>query len=362
MNPEPPPAIAPPARLPSYSGQQLPINPSRARLAKGVIHDRILRTRHFTPVAHAGADRIDCAYLVTTGDAPYVVRQIGRLMDCAQRVVVLHTASCPAARDARFPAVEFIPFRGPLHESFLQRRSSSNPTLRWNRQFDIPSKRSHAITHAMAHGYSTIFLVDDDVLFRRSFVPTALALLRKGSDIVCSYSLYHPDISTLDRLRSVASGSPPEVTIGGNAVVLNVGPRLGLFPYVYNEDWLFLWSSMHYGAATITPIQTVLQRAPRPGRESLVRMEQFGELVVFMLFYENEARADLSRLRDESFITYSIQAYRRTVTELLQCSRSSALVLDALAAIEDITVADVRTFAEALESEIEQHYVNNTPH
>ncbi|MCO6436934.1 MAG: hypothetical protein J5J06_07590 [Phycisphaerae bacterium] len=323
---------------------------------KGVVRDSILRISHYTHLARDGQEKVDCAYLVTLGDSPHIPTQLARISRCANHVVVLHTVPCLAARDARFPGVEFILFRSDLHDQLLNRPSSRNPTLRWNQQFDLPSKRMYALEHATRAGYSMILLIDDDIVFRQSLIPSAVHLLRNGTDIACTYSLNHPDVSTLDRLYYAMTGAPPHVSISGNAVILRVSPRLGVFPYIYNEDWLFFWSSIKYGGAVVTPLQNVVQLAPREGRAALVQMEQFGELIVSMLFHPKNSCADLSLLQDRDFVVGYIEEYRAWVHELLRCPGHKDTVEAALAALAEVSSDDLRTFAARFEREVLEHY------
>lgn len=298
---------------------------------------------------------MDCAYLVTMGDSPHVAAQIRRLTVCSEQVVVLHTVDAdPLSRE--FPDVSFVRFAGQRHQTILEKPSSFNPTLTWNRTFDIPSKRSFAIEHAKRSGFEYVFLVDDDVLFRRTFVPSALDALRRGADIACSYALYYADVSTMERVRHEQTGEPPEVSISGNGMILKVGPRLGIFPYIYNEDWLFFWSSIRYGRARVEPVQNVTHRRPRPGRNTLVGMEQFGELVVFLLFFHDGANSELSRLQEIEFVRDGMAAYRSRLTVMLTGDEHGRIVEQALSAFDAIQASDVCDFSACLEREIKQHY------
>ncbi|MBK9121328.1 MAG: hypothetical protein IPM18_17250 [Phycisphaerales bacterium] len=323
---------------------------------KGVVRDSILQTADYTHVARNGQEKVDCAYLVTIGDSPHIPTQLARMSRCANHVVVLHTVPCLAATDARFQGVEFVLFRADLHHQLMNRPSSKNPTRRWNQRFDLPSKRMYALEHATRAGYSIILLIDDDIIFRQSLIPSAIHVLCNGTDIACTYSLIHADVSTLDRVYSAMTGTPPHVSISGNAVILKISPRLGIFPYIYNEDWLFFWSSIKHGGAVVTPLQTVVQRAPRKERVALVPMEQFGELIVSMLFHHKNSHADLSMLQDADFVAGCMEEYRDWVQGLLQCPGHEHTVEAALAALADVSSDDVRTFAARFESEVLEHY------
>lgn len=323
---------------------------------RGVINDRILRTRDYAHVSCDGSAKVDCAYLVTAGDSPYLTGQIRRLLRCSERVIVLHTVDRRMVSQADVRGAELVHISSELHGEMLKRPSSSNPTRHWNEKFDVPTKRSFAIDHARANGFGHILLVDDDILFRTSFVPSAIETLRNGADIACAYSLHHADVSTLERVRHELTGEPPEVSISGNAMVLKVGPTLGLFPYIYNEDWLFLWSSIRYGGARVTPIQDVAQRPPRPGRASLVRMEQFGELVIHLLFFHRGGATDLRQLRHEALVAEGLATYRELVHAMLSTSAHDMIIHDALSALDRIHTSDVCEFAARFEHEVEAHY------
>lgn len=326
---------------------------------KGVVYDRILGCRDYVHVSTSTHDVVDCTYVITLGTSPHLSGVVSRARRFSRRVMVLH--SLPITTDVvdgvkEEHSITFLHFGRELHEQVFRYGSSHNPTGSWSARFDIPSKRNFAINHARHSGFGVIMLIDDDVIFRNSFVSSAIHVLNGGADIACGYSLFHADVSTLDRIRSVVHGTRPEVSISGNAMVLRVGPRLSFFPYVYNEDWLFFWSSIKYGGATIVPFQDVVQRRPRKGRELQIQMEQFGELLAYSMFDWNGGGSDLSLLQQEDSASSAVKEYCGRVAALLESPEHHHLVASALVAINGIVPADICSFAKNFERDLREHY------
>lgn len=324
-------------------------------ILKGTVRDVILRSEKYNEVSINSQEKLDCAYIITIGDSPRLICQINRLYNCTKKIVVLCTRINSIIQNHRWEIVEFIYFDKSLHNRILTKQSSLNPTLHFNDQFDIPSKRNFAIEHAQEHNFAHIMLIDDDIVFRKSFVPSAIHLLNNGTDIACSYSLFYPDVSTLDKLYYTISGESPHISISGNAVVLKVGAHLGFFPYIYNEDWLFFWSSMTFGKAVVTPFQNVLQHYPRSGRETLVKMEQFGELITYMLFYEQH-EADINTLLDRTYVDKCIINYRHDIMEMHKNKEFRSIITKALSALDKITADDIISFVSGYKQELFRHY------
>ena len=138
-------------------------------------------------------------------------------------------------------------------------------------------------------------------------------------------------------------------------MILNPNGPLSFFPDVYNEDWLFFWSSLQHGAV-VRAFQNVVQLRPRPGRSDLVRMEQFGELLVSLLFFRDEDTPDLSRLQDPSWVAAGMAEYLSLLQGILRVAPRHPTVEHALSAAHDITVEDVTHFATHYEQELQAHY------
>ncbi len=122
---------------------------------------------------------------------------------------------------------------------YLSLASSCNPSALKGVHFSIPVKRTFAVQYSKSHALNSIIMVDDDI---RPMV-TANGSVRpefEAADIVGGYPLSEPDVSTVDRIESQLTSTVPRVSMSDSFLYLKPIKIAGFFPYIYNEDWIFI--------------------------------------------------------------------------------------------------------------------------
>lgn len=246
----------------------------------------------------------------------------------------------------------------PSYRNYLARPSSCNPSLRVKRDYDLPYKRTFALTHARSSGFRFIGLLDDDIGLTDEGMSLMSNLLKTAVDIVGFHVLNFPDVSTIDHIERYLTRRPSLVSIGGNCLFLDLHRIRGFFPYVYNEDWLFLLGHLHNLRIGSAGLAT--QRPHQPWTDaSRIRFEQFGELIISGVKKNIESGASyLSGSLD--FWARVRDSYLVRLNRLLESSRDHATWHNALriasTEVQSFSNYDICTFISAYASEVDSHY------
>lgn len=169
-------------------------------------------------------------------------------------------------------------------KKFVNNPLSRNPSLTVDIEYDLPLKRNYALNHSRENNYNIIALIDDDMLFYELDVIKAISTLQSSNtDIVGFHVLDFPDKSTIDHIERFVCKISSPVSIGGNFLFMNRNSVKGFFPYVYNEDWLFLYRNIIYGC-NINSVGMVRQEYHEPWQNlTRIQFEQFGEVIIYGL-------------------------------------------------------------------------------
>lgn len=165
------------------------------------------------------------------------------------------------------------------HQRFLVRPSSSNPSQKVSDIYDLPIKRNIALQLARDWGLRKICLLDDDITISRHQILTASSAVSNNSPMAGFYVLDYPDVSTIDHVERLTTGMPSMTIPGGNCLFLLVEEVDGYFPYIYNDDWIYV---LNNGTRKLgTALGEVRQSVHAPWNDhGRVRFEEFGEVVI----------------------------------------------------------------------------------
>ncbi|MDN5861287.1 MAG: hypothetical protein L0H84_22015 [Pseudonocardia sp.] len=154
----------------------------------------------------------------------------------------------------------------------------------------LATKRNLAVLIARLMRFTTIVLVDDDII---DLDPAAILRATEGLNELRAVGLevaQFPDNSVVCHANRLSRTAHQDVFIGACALVLDVSTRFGFFPHVYNEDWLFLFDNV--ADRLVGRIGVVGQEPYDPFADpARARAEEFGDVI---------AEGLMSALRDRS--------------------------------------------------------------
>jgi hypothetical protein len=208
-------------------------------------------------------------------------------------------------------------------DKFFSLKSSCNPSGRYSSEYDLPLKRSLALLHSRQQGFRYIGLIDDDIVVSEAQVRTAAHLLRRGATLVGGYALSYPDVSVTDHIDRMITGNASETLVGGNCLFVDVNAVTGFFPYIYNEDWLFVLNNFHedrcYSIGEVQHLpHTPWLDLPR------VRFEQFGDLIIDVLLYQDSGKIAVPKI-DANDWSYFITRRSEELEQLLRSTSDPTL-------------------------------------
>jgi hypothetical protein len=174
--------------------------------------------------------------------------------------------------------VSIIDFDKNAHKQYITSfKSTINPTYFINPNFDLPTKRNFALNFSRLNGFKNIALIDDDIILTQQHINKAVYLLENGASMAGFYSMDFPDMSVIDLIECDLLQIPPSVFLSGNCLFINIQQNKGFFPYVYNEDWLFIMSNMNN---PIMGAGTIKQCYHEPWNNfQRIKFEQFGDII-----------------------------------------------------------------------------------
>ncbi len=166
-----------------------------------------------------------------------------------------------------------------LQEWFLSLPSSRNPSVAYQRDYDLPLKRNVALHLSRLFGYERICLLDDDIDISATQIRAGAAALSVTVPVAGFRVFAFPDVSTTEHIHRLVLKQPATTMPGGNCLFLLTSAIQGWFPYAYNDDWLFiLFNTIRTPGAALG---TVCQDAHEPWNDlTRVRFEEFGETIV----------------------------------------------------------------------------------
>lgn len=289
---------------------------------------------------------LEAIYVPTLGKRSELpIYKAARDTGTVKEIYVLPSTSVPSWFDPK--SMRGIEFSKSAWENFLALPSSENPSSKYLRNYDLPFKRNTAIAHAKTHGLRAIGLVDDDIKLDSGDIRYACSLVRaKPKRLVSFHVLDFPDVSVIDHIERYITRNPSRVSVGGNALFLNPQSIDNIFPYCYNEDWLFILSLQAKGFEVISAgIAKQLPHEPWNDIER-IRFEQFGEIIVFGIKSSLKNGIDWRSLTRDTWQSLII-GYRKRLESLLDLSTNSTwlnTIKVALGVVADVTAEEVSEF------------------
>jgi len=250
-----------------------------------------------------------------------------------------------------------------LQAWFLSLPSSQNPSVCYQRDYDLPLKRNVALHLSRLLGYERICLLDDDIDITSQQICAGAAALTLDSPLAGFRVFDFPDVSTTEHIHRLVLQQPAATMPGGNCLFLMPSMISGWFPYAYNDDWLFiLFNTMRNPGAALG---TVRQDAHVPWSDlTRVRFEEFGETIVRGLWPFLPA-LDAADLLTNDYWRTALSERRRWLVDVAtrthEPSYSGALAA-ALDASGRVTVEECVAFVTVLQSNMrEQLWIPGLP-
>lgn len=171
---------------------------------------------------------------------------------------------------------------------FMSLRSSNNPTKQILLDYDLPLKRNLALHISKLRRYKRVGFLDDDITISSHQVRAATAALGNEFPMAGFYVLDYPDISTSQHIARHLLGDLSETIPGGNCLFFIPDRIHGFFPYIYNEDWMFILENLRTQRFAV--LGEVRQEEHSPWRNpNRVAFEEFGDLVITGILESIEA-------------------------------------------------------------------------
>lgn len=212
------------------------------------------------------------------------LHQIEALSAAAHEIWVLPTGPaaqtlnrlCPFPNNVR--CFSHLPWED-MQRWFLQFPSSRNPSSASLLDYDLPLKRNTALRLAHMAGVERICLLDDDIHIDPGQIACATASLTRHHPLAGFYVFDFPDVSTLEHVDRLTTGTSVQTLPGGNCLFILLSHANGFFPYIYNEDWLYVLHNLRSVAGLA--LGHVHQQHHAPWEDHpRIRFEEFGEVII----------------------------------------------------------------------------------
>ena len=224
---------------------------------------------------------IDAVYIPTLGKRPHLLKTIESLQDHSEAIYLLLSHNTPDwLKEIERNNVIIIENINNYDETIFSINSSYNPSVIFNKQYDIPIKRNYALKHSLENNYKIIGLVDDDIFISKENLIKCKKILTGHADLVGFYALDFPDVSTIDHIERYLIMAPSPVSIGGNCLFLKPKNTVGFFPYIYNEDWIFIFTNLINNKNVVGAGFVNHLRHEPWGSADRIKFEQFGEVII----------------------------------------------------------------------------------
>ncbi len=293
--------------------------------------------------------KIDAIFIPTIGVRDSLKILVNELKKYTPNIILLMTANS-ANIEKLYEDVEIITFTKKDHSLFLASYSSSqNPSLSFISDYDIPTKRNFAIEYAKFKGYKRIGLIDDDIFITKDQIMRAAYFLSHHANIVGFYSLLFPDKSVIGLIEAHLKQISPSVALSGNCLFFDIEKTEGFFPYVYNEDWIFIIRNLI--KQEVLGIGIVKHGYHEPWKNlNRIKFEQFGNIIA-----RGIRHCDISNMRaipdTISYWNDTYKSYYEWLEELLKLSiQSNSFTTQIDTAIEALKAFNGREISEFIQT------------
>jgi hypothetical protein len=193
-----------------------------------------------------------------------------------------------------------------------------------HRKSDLSIKRNVGLVLARMLGWQRIFFLDDDIRDLDAAALRATMSLVSGGPPELDYytagmsSIDFPDNSVVCHARREI-GKPQDVFVSGSALAVNCTVRVGFFPDIYNEDWLFFYRDAAEGRlATSGHTATQLRYDPFANSQRAADQE-FGDVLAEGLYALLEEEIDAEWATAERWEQF-IADRRQMIEEIIERS------------------------------------------
>lgn len=277
------------------SGESKRTNGSEAQIGERCVLLDLPGIVHRANLIFGRAERLDALYVPTHRLHSISLTRLQKLRAHCKNIYILATrhAKQVFSKRGRIPSGCKMLDAGTdkaFVASFKSLGTFNNPSSQVTRSYDLPLKRNFALRHARGNGHQFIGLIDDDIEVDSLHVAKATKCVRDGASMAGYCAFDYPDVSTIDHVDRILTGDESFTMVGGNALFMNTGRVSGFFPYVYNEDWMFVLHNLE--VQQMISLGDVHQRAGEPWRNlKRIRFEEFGETVIegFLALKWNDA-------------------------------------------------------------------------
>lgn len=194
--------------------------------------------------------------------------------------------------DAHWLAVDgpFLHAHHQTHEFETAHSSIADSNLR-----DSSQKRNFGLHLARLLGWDSLIFLDDDMDVTSDHIYKATDLLEHGNAAVVGFSARSfPDHSVAVHANRWVNG-PIDSFVGSGVLAVKTNATVfSFFPYIYNEDWLFLLVYCLFGGEDVVWAGTIKQRKYDPFKNiQRAKTEEPGDLLA-----ESLARLVMSHIQD----------------------------------------------------------------
>lgn len=269
----------------------------------------------YTEESNKHSKKLDAIFIPTLGKRENIHTLIASLKAFSERIFVLSSGNSKRS----YPDASTFYFPQESHYYFINKfDSTKNPCFNIHRNYDLCTKRSFALDYSKKNGYKKVLLIDDDITISENNVRKAIRLQSSNYGIVGLYSLKFPDKSTIDLIEALITGNTLEVSLSGNCLFLDIEKVQGFFPYVYNEDWMFL---IRNRSLNIAGVGFVKQDFHAPWNDlERIQFEQFGDILALGAKMQKNIVEDGFSL-SPIFWNHIVESYKSRLRELLDKAR-----------------------------------------
>ena len=301
--------------------------------------------------------RIDGIFIPSHRESSLALERIGELASVSEVVCILATRAAAHSfqtitlpKNVRIVSENLI---NQTQERFLTRPSSRNASQLASAVYDLPAKRNLALQLARQWRLRRICLLDDDIAISNRQIQAASTVLSDTSPMAGFYVFDFPDVSTIDHIQRFVTGEPSQTIPGGNCLFLFLDQIDGYFPYIYNEDWIYV---LHNAARSPgIALGEVKQSAHTPWHDNVrVRFEEFGETIISGLL-ELDQVLNANEAVSESFWTEVIRQRKQFLIGIHNAcadSNQQIVVGTALGTITAFSGQDCVRFINAIRTEL----------
>ena len=264
------------------------------------------------------ASTIEAVYVSTRGRPRYVEALLDEVCGIGPRVFLIptdRTEDLPATLTSVLREVDVL----AISDSAVPKTLEAYETFRHpvfsvsQEEWDLPVKRNAALLHAVQNGFRCILLLDDDI---RGVTPAFLRRASASLDsnaIVGAFVTEFPDTSVVGHIER-AVGVDVLPFMSGSCLFVDVAAATGMFPSIYNEDWLFMAPEIAQGRAC--SLGTVCQVPTEPFKDPLKPwFQEPGELIADSIFAMLSVNAYDDRFKVGVWSTF-LEARRAWLREL----------------------------------------------